>query len=143
MERFQQTLKNWLTAQPDQPSTIDELQALLDRFREQYNHRRPHRSLPHRATPAARYNTLPKALPGDSRDADTHDRVRHDIVDKSGTVTLRVAGKLRHIGVGRTHARTHVILLVQDFYVRVIHAATGELLTELTIDLSRDYQPRK
>jgi hypothetical protein len=27
---------------------------------------------------------------------------------------LRVAGKLRHIGIGRTHARTHVILLVQN-----------------------------
>jgi transposase InsO family protein len=143
VERFQQTLKNWLTAQPDQPSTIDELQALLDRFRRAYNHHRPHRSLPHRATPATVYNTMPKAVPGPSRDADTHDRIRHDIVDKSGTVTLRVAGKLRHIGIGRTHARTHVILLVQDLQVRVINAITGELLRKLTIDLNRDYQPRK
>jgi transposase InsO family protein len=143
VERFQQTLKNWLTAQPDQPFTIDELQALLDRFRRAYNHHRPHRSLPHRATPATVYNTMPKAVPGPSRDADTHDRIRHDIVDKSGTVTLRVAGKLRHIGIGRTHARTHVILLVQDLQVRVINAITGELLRELTIDLNRDYQPRK
>jgi transposase InsO family protein len=143
VERFQQTLKNWLTAQPDQPFTIDELQALLDRFRRAYNHHRPHRSLPHRATPATVYNTMPKAVPGPSRDADTHDRIRHDIVDKSGTVTLRVAGKLRHIGIGRTHARTHVILLVQDLQVRVINAITGELLRELTIDPNRDYQPRK
>ena len=66
MERFQQTLKSWLTAQPDQPSTIDELQALLDRFRRAYNHHRPHRSLPHRATPATVYNTMPKADPGPS-----------------------------------------------------------------------------
>ena len=86
---------------------------------------------------------MPKALPGPSRDAETHDRVRHDRVDKSGTVTLRVAGKLRHIGVGRTHARTHVILLVQDLDVRIVNAVTGELLRELTIDLKRDYQPRK
>ena len=143
VERFQQTLKNWLTAQPDQPSTIDELQALLDRFRRAYNHHRPHRSLPHRATPATVYNTMPKAVPGPSRDADTHDRIRHDIADKSGTITLRVAGKLRHIGIGRTHVRTHVILLVQDLQVRVINAITGELLRELTIDPNRDYQPRK
>ncbi|HEU0213572.1 MAG TPA: IS481 family transposase [Jiangellaceae bacterium] len=143
VERFQQTLKNWLTAQPDQPSTIDQLQGLIDRFREQYNHHRPHRSLPHRATPATVYNTMPKAVPGPSTDADTHDRIRHDIVDKSGTVTLRVAGKLRHIGIGRTHTRTHVILLVQDLQVRVINAITGELLRKLTIDLNRDYQPRK
>jgi transposase InsO family protein len=142
-ERFQQTMKNWLRAQPDQPATIPELQALLDRFRTEYNQHRPHRSLPHRATPAALYNELPKAVPGPSRDTDTHDRVRHDRIDKSGTVTLRVAGQLRHIGIGRTHKGTHVILLVQDLDVRVVNAITGELLRELTIDLNRDYQPRK
>jgi hypothetical protein len=85
---------------------------------------------------------MPKALPGPSRDADTHDRVRHDRVDKSGTVTLRVAGQLRHIGIGRTHKGTHVILLAQDLNVRVVNAITGELLRELTIDPERDYQPR-
>ena len=143
VERFQQTLKNWLAAQPAQPDTIAALQDLLDAFVGDYNHRRPHRSLPHRATPAVRYDTMPKALPGPSRDTDTHDRIRHDRVDKSGTVTLRVAGRLRHIGVGRPHARTHVILLVQDLNVRIINAATGELLRDLTIDLDRDYQPRK
>ena len=142
-ERFQQTMKNWLRAQPDQPSTIAELQALLDRFRIEYNTTRPHRSLPHRATPAALYNTMPQAIPGPSRDTDTHDRVRHDVVDKSGTVTLRVNGQLRHIGIGRTHSRTHVILLVQDLEVRVVNAVTGELLRELTIDTSKNYQPRK
>src|SRR4029079_4434022 len=30
--RFQQTLKTWLRAQPHQPATITELQALLDAF---------------------------------------------------------------------------------------------------------------
>lgn len=38
-------------------------------------------------------------------------------------------------------ARTPVILLVHDLDVRVIDAATGELLRELTIDPNRDYQP--
>ena len=143
VERFQQTMKKWLCAQPVQPSTLAELQALLDRFATEYNTTRPHRSLPHRATPAALYATMPKAVPGPSRDADTHDRVRHDRVDKSGTVTLRVAGQLRHIGVGRTHKGTHVILLVQDLEVRIVNAITGELLRELTIDTNKDYQPRK
>jgi transposase InsO family protein len=143
VERFQQTLKNWLRTQPDQPATITELQTLLDRFVAEYNQQRPHRSLPHRATPATLYNQLPKALPGPSRDADTHDRVRHDTVDKSGTVTLRIAGRLRHIGIGRTHTRTHVILLIQDLNVTIINAITGELLRQLTIDPNRDYQPQK
>ena len=79
--------------------------------------------------------------PTAERDNDTHDRVRHDKISKAGTVTLRVAGRLRHIGVGRTYAGTYVILLIQDLDVRVVHAATGELLRELTIDPRRDYQP--
>ena len=52
-----------------------------------------------------------------------------------------MAGKLRHIPTGRTHARTPVILLVHDLEVRVINAATGEVLRDLVIDLTRDYQP--
>ena len=141
VERFQQTMKKWLRAQPAQPATLDQLQRLIDVFLDGYNNTRPHRSLPNRATPTAIYDTLPKALPGASRDPDTHDRVRHDRIDNSGVVTLRVAGRLHHIGIGRTHARTHVLLLVQDLHIRVVNAITGELLRELALDPSRDYQP--
>jgi transposase InsO family protein len=140
-ERFQQTMKKWLRAQPIQPSTLADLQALLNQFRDEYNHRRPHRSLPHRATPATTYSARPKATPGTDRTSQTHDRVRRDKINKAGTVTLRIAGRLRHIGIGRTYAGTYVILLVQDLDVRVVHAATGEILRELTIDPRRDYQP--
>lgn len=142
VERFQQTLKKWLRAQPVQPSSIDALQTHLDRFVDGYNHRRPHRSLPHRATPAARYEQLPKALPAASRDTDTHYRVRHDRIDDSGVITVRHAGRLHHIGVGRTHARTHVIMLVADLDIRIVNAATGELLRELKLNPDIDYQPQ-
>ena len=142
IERFQQTMKNWLRAQPNQPATLDELQDLIDTFRDEYNQRRPHRSLPHQATPATAYASRPKAGPSTDRTDDTHDRVRHDKIDDTGAVTLRVNGRLHHIGIGRTHARTPVILLVQDLHVRVVAAATGELLRELIIDPRRDYQPR-
>jgi transposase InsO family protein len=141
VERFQQTMKKWLRAQPDQPTTIDDLQALLDAFVEEYNQRRPHRSLPHHATPATVYTTRPKATPSTDRTADSHDRVRHDKIDKAGSVTLRVAGRLRHIGVGRTYARTDVILLVHDLHVTIVNAATGEVLRDLIIDPRLDYQP--
>ena len=141
VERYQQTMKKWLRAQPHQPSTLTELQALLAAFVDEYNHRRPHRSLPHRSTPATAYTTRPKATPSHNRSNDTHDRIRHDVVSTTGNVTLRIAGQLRHIGVGRTHARTRVILLVQDLHVRIVHAATGELLRELIIDPTKDYQP--
>jgi transposase InsO family protein len=138
VERFHQTLKRWLDQQPT-PDTLAELQVLLDKFTVIYNTERPHRSLPHRATPAAVYTTRPKAAPGE-RD-DTHYRVRHDTVDTGGTITLRLRGRLHHIGIGRTHARTHVILLIDGDHARVVDAATGELLRDLTIDTSRDYQP--
>jgi transposase InsO family protein len=141
VERFQQTLKKWLRAQPAQPTSLAELQTLLDTFTELYNHHRPHRSLSHRATPATVYSSLPKAAPSSNGRTDTHDRTRRDKIDKAGSVTLRVAGGLRHIGVGRTYARTDVILLVQDLHVTVVNAATGEILRDLIIDPRKDYQP--
>lgn len=142
VERFQQTMKKWLRAQPNQPATIAELQLQLDTFTEYYNHDRPHRSLPHNATPVTAYQARPKATPG-NRETDTHNRVRRDRVDDSGVVTLRVNGKLHHIGIGRTHARTHILMLVQDLDIRIIDAATGVVLRDLTLDPTRDYQPTK
>jgi hypothetical protein len=141
VERFQQTLKRWLGAQPSQPTNLVELQQLLDQFVTVYNQQRPHRSLPGRATPAVTYQARPKATPTTGRDHHTHDRVRHDRIDADGKVTLRVNGRLHHLGIGRTHARTPVLLLVHDLHVRVINAATGELLRELVIDPARNYQP--
>ncbi len=140
VERFQQTLKKWLAAQPDQPATIAELQARLDRFVDYYNQQRPHRSLPNRSTPATAYTARPKTSPG-NRDTDTHHRVRRDRVDKAGKITLRYQGKLYHIGIGRTHAPTHVIVLVQDRDIRIIDTATGQLLRELLLHPTKRYQP--
>ena len=139
VERFQQTMKKWLRAQPRQPSSIDELQALIDEFVDDYNERRPHRSLAESSTPATAYLARPKASPGADA-SDPHDRVRRDRVDKAGTVTLRVHGKLHHIGVGRIHSGTHVIMLVHELHVRVVQAATGELLRDFTLNPTRDYQ---
>ncbi len=50
---------------------------------------------------------------------------------------MRHAGRLYHIGTGRTS----VLLLAQDLHIRVINAATGELLHELTLDTTHSYQP--
>jgi transposase InsO family protein len=142
IERLHQTLKRWLAAQPTQPGTVAELQALLDRFATDYNTHRPHRSLGRR-TPAAAYAARPKATPtaATSTDAPCHQRVRRDRIDNSGVVTLRYHGRLHHIGIGRTHARTHVLLLIADRDIRIVNATTGELLRELVLDPTRDYQP--
>jgi transposase len=129
-----------LAAQPRQPATTGQLQAMLEIFTGSCNQQRPHRSLPHRATPAAAYHARPKAVPG-GRGAGTHHRVRADRVDADGKLTLRHGGRLYHIGTGRIHARTRVLMLVRDLDIRVINAATGELLRALTLDPSRNYQP--
>ena len=138
VERFHQTLKRWLTSQP-RATNLADLQVQLDTFVDEYNHRRPHRCLPHRATPATVYTSRPKADP--TSRIDTHNRVRTDRVDQAGSITLRVNGRLHHIGVGRIHYRTRVLILAQDFNIRIINAATGELLRDFTLDPSRDYQP--
>jgi hypothetical protein len=140
VERFHQTLKRWLQQQHPKAATLAELQAQLDAFVDEYNHRRPHRSLPQLATPATAYTARPKADPANR--TDTHNRVRRDRVDNTGALSLRLAGRLHHIGVGRTHAGTRILMLISDLNVRVIDAATGELIRELTIDPTRDYQPR-
>jgi hypothetical protein len=140
VERFQQTMKAWLRAQPNQPTTIAELQALLDVFVDIYNHQRPHRSLPQRCTPAVAYISRPKAGPGD-RTTDTHVRVRRDRVSQGGNVTLRLNGHLHHIAIGRAHTGTRIIMLIADLDVRVVHGTTGEILRHLTLNPHRNYQP--
>jgi hypothetical protein len=36
-----------------------------------------------------------------------------------------------------------VLVLIQDLHIRIINAATGELLRQLTLDPTRDYQPTR
>lgn len=141
VERFHQTLKKWLAAQPRQPTTVAELQALCDQFLAYYNTRRPHRSL-NRRTPSAAYQTRPKAAPAASTPAQPQPRVRRDVIDNHGKLTLRHAGRLHHIGVGRTHARTPILMLINGCDIRIIHATTGELIRELILNPAVDYQTR-
>ncbi len=140
VERFQQTMKRWLRAQPP-PTNLNALQTQLDTFVEHYNHHRPHRSLPHHATPATTYNTRPKAAPNNTTTTNDGYRVRHDRVDNAGKVTLRHNSHLYKIGIGRPHTGTPIIMLIRNLDLRIIHAATGEILRTLTLDPTRTYQP--
>ena len=139
VERFQQTLKRWLGAQPP-AADIAALQAQLNEFTGTYNNHRPHRSLG-RAVPAAIYQTLPKAQPDPDSTAAPW-RIRHDRIDTTGTVTIRHNSRLHHIGVGRRHAHTEVLMIIHDLNIRIINPTTGELLRQLTLNPDRDYQPQ-
>lgn len=139
VERFHQTQKRWLANQAP-AHTLRALQAQLDLFADYYNSKRPHRALG-RHTPFDAYTTRPKATPTGAAVVDGHYRVRHDRVDTGGTITLRYDSRLHHIGLGRRHASERVLVLAHDLHIRVL-TEDGELLRELTLDPTRDYQPQ-
>ena len=84
-------------------------------------------------------NTLEKAGLVSRRLADGHYRIRRDRIDPSGVITLRHNSKLHHIGLGRCLGGTRVLVLAHDLHVRVLNE-DGELIRELTLDATRDYQ---
>jgi transposase InsO family protein len=142
VERFHQTLKKWLARQP-RPRTVAALQTQLDTFAGYYNTQRPHRSIDRR-TPATAYAARPKAGPirRGIRIDERHYRVRRDRIDRDGKLTLRHNSRLHHIGIGRRHAGTRVLMLICELDIRIIGEDTGELLRALTLDPDRDYQPQ-
>jgi transposase InsO family protein len=140
VERFHQTLKRWLAKQPAVP-TVADLQTQLDWFGTYYNTVRPHRAVGRR-TPITAFGARPKAGPSMvGFVAPAHCRIRRDRIDDSGVITLRYNSRLHHIGLGRRHAGVRVLVLVADRNVRVL-TEDGELLRELTLDPTKDYQRR-
>ena len=139
VERFHQTLKRWLAKQPVAGDLVI-LQDQVDRFTAYYNDLRPHRALGRR-TPAEAFAARPKATPSRAREQIApHYRVRRDKIDTTGVITLRHNSRLHHIGIGRRHVGIRVLVLVADLDVRVV-TEDGELLRQLTLDPTRDYQP--
>lgn len=140
VERFHQTMKKYLTAKPT-PRSLAQLQTQLDVFAAYYNDERPHRSK-NRTTPRAAYTARVKAQPAGTpiRDAGEF-RIRRDRVDQTGKVTLRYAGKLRHLAIGRAHQGQHVLMLINDRDVRVL-TTDGQHIAKHHIDPDRIYQPR-
>lgn len=138
VERFHQTLKLFLSKQP-LAHTIAELQEQIDRFIAYYNDVRPHRARG-RMTPRVAFDARDKARPiGPKIPIDANVRVRHDVVDKVGVITLRHRSKLHHIRIGAVFKSTRVIVLVNGLDIRVL-SETGEILRELTLDPTKDYQ---
>jgi transposase InsO family protein len=138
IERLWQTLKKHLAAHP--AATIEELQQILDSFRDYYNTQRPHRSL-NRTTPAFAYTLIPKATPAHPTDSNLW-RVRYDTVDNHGKISLRYGNRMLHLGIGRTHARTEIITLIHNTEATVI-TLDGTVLGDYALNPSRGYQPKR
>lgn len=131
VERFHQTLKKFLTAQPP-AAAIGELQTQLDSFVEHYNHRRPHRSLGRRI-PAEVFATTPKSGPA-AHPLGTA-TTTHQIRVRAGT--LNVGGYQIAVGAAHNHTEATVIITDTDCHVFI----EGKLIRMLTLDPTRRSQP--
>ncbi|HEV2084770.1 MAG TPA: IS481 family transposase [Gemmatimonadales bacterium] len=136
IERFHQTLKRWLGQQPA-ATDLAGLQAQLEAFRLAYNEQRPHRAIG-RATPGEAYRATPRALPSGSG-VRGHFRLRYDVTDSQGAITLRRAGRLHHLKIGAVFARRRVLAIVDEQEVMVVALDTGEILSTHLIEPDRRY----
>jgi transposase InsO family protein len=136
IERFHQTLKRWLGQQPA-ATDLAGLQAQLDAFRLAYNEQRPHRAVG-RATPGEAYRATPRALVSGSG-VRGHFRLRYDVTDSQGAITLRRAGRLHHLKIGAAFARRRVLAIVDEQQVTVVALDTGEILSTHLIEPDRRY----
>jgi len=136
IERFHQTIKRWLGRQPA-AADLRQLQVKLDAFRDVYNEQRPHRAIGRR-TPGEAYRATPKALPSGTG-GKGHFRLRYDVTDSKGAMTLRRGGRLYHLKVGAAHARRRVLAIVDEQEVTVVALDTGEILSAHRIEPDKGY----
>lgn len=123
LERFHQTLKQWLADQPP-ATTLAELQQLLDAFRWHYNVERPHQALA-QATPAETYEATAKTGPLPVGDGTTRPRTLR--VNSHGAISYRK----RKIQVG-SELRGQTVHTVED--TGVVRVYSGhELIRELLL----------
>jgi transposase InsO family protein len=133
VERFHQTVKRFLAAQPP-AATFAELQAQLDEFRDRYNHHRPHRALG-RQIPAEVWAASPKSGPA-THPLTAPTVIHRGIVHTNGMVS---AGHHRLV-MTHTHlagAAATVITTGLDCHVFV----DARLVRHLTLDPTRRVQP--
>jgi transposase InsO family protein len=133
IERFWQTLKKWLRAQPT-PGTIEKLNDLLQRFRSFYNHHRPHRAL-RGATPAEAFTATAPARPADRPLPAPVFVSRHTVGETSGK--LHVAPY--RVNVGLRWAGHSCDVVRQGDHIAIFSGTT--LIRTLTADPTRNYQP--
>jgi transposase InsO family protein len=133
IERFWQTLKKWLRAHPTS-ATLDDLNALLDQFRDFYNHHRPHRAL-RGATPADAFTATEKARPADRPLPAPVFVSRHTVGEHSGK--LHIAPY--RVNVGLRWAAHNCDVVRHGDHIAIFSGTT--LVRALTADPTRSYQP--
>lgn len=131
LERWHQTLKQWLRARP-LAQDLDQLQDQLDTFLDYYNQKRPHRALGG-ATPLEAWRASEPATPGEPLPG----------IDKTRLVNIDHYGRIKvgsySIAIDSRLRGEQVLVITQGLEVTII--GQGKILRRLTIDPSRRYQP--
>jgi transposase InsO family protein len=134
VERFQQTLKKWLTAHLRYATSLVALQRQLEEFREYYNLHRPHRGIGRR-TPWERWSAAPAAVASSTALPAPDQRRRLNVTPEG-----RVEYHPWQIAVGREHTGQVAEVLLSGTRVSVFIA--GRLVRDFELDTTRHYQPR-
>jgi transposase InsO family protein len=131
LERWHQTLKQWLRAQP-RAETVAELQTQLDRFGSYYNSQRGHRALSG-ATPLEVWKRGDKAHPGPPLLLSPKARLL--TVDRYGRVGYD--GHILYLGM--EYAHWPILVIRNGLSLTII--ADHRIITRITLDPARRYQP--
>ncbi|HCT77966.1 MAG TPA: IS481 family transposase [Micromonosporaceae bacterium] len=132
VERHHQTLKKWLRSQP-KPATIEELQRLLDAYREYYNNRR-HSALPRRMTPAQAW-VAAESLGGPTSPPRQVDATLHRCqVHRNGHIAV---GSHR-MSVGRANAAA-TVTVIRDGDRATVYDTDGNPLGHAYLDPAKRY----
>jgi transposase InsO family protein len=132
VERFHQTLKLFLAAQSP-ARTLAELQTHLDRFRDYYNHQRPHRALG-RAVPATTWATTPRSGPA-SQSITAPTTVAINTVH-GGRISV---GHRLKISLGATYNGDQTTTIITGTTAHVF--IDGHCIRQITINPDRRNQP--
>ncbi|WP_169787648.1 integrase core domain-containing protein [Luteipulveratus mongoliensis] len=127
VERAHQTCLKWLRKRPP-AQDLAQLQDLLDRYREHYNHRRRHQHLDG-LTPAQRYELGPKDQPGPATTAPVY--VTRRIVAKNGSIGIE--GVL--VGVSKKVASQEVLVIHRGRHLAIFIG--NNLIREITLTVAK------
>jgi len=68
-----------------------------------------------------------------------HFRLRYDVTDSKGAITLRRGGRLHHLNAGILQARRRVLAIVDEQEVTLVALDTGEVLSSHRIEPDKGY----